>query len=564
MRESRIARLLTVVTAGAGMVALLARVPPMESFEDWVDVAAGRPLFGPLEHAGHLVSVEIGLLLVYLSGQLRRRRRRAWQLCTALLVVAVLVNVVRGPRPVSLAASGAALALLVTARGSFVAPSDPPTLFRLVRFVPAWLLVVLGFGLGSLWLERGQLEPAWTLGRSLVTVARGLAAEPGAYQYGHARFARFFGDALPLLGLAGAVGVLFLAFHPLVQRPEHSAGDWARARRLVETWGSDTLSFFALRRDKSFFFASDGGAFIAYGYFGGYALASGDPIGAPASIPLVVAEFVAMCRERGWGIAFLAVREESLSLYGSHGLHSAYLGDEAVLDCRRFDLALPALRKVRQPVHKLVRDGYRFEWTDESEASPETLARLRAISAAQHPGHEHGFTMALDAPISGRERGLVLAIARNPQGVAEAFLRLAPCFGGRPGLSLDLMRRAREAPNGITEFLIAQTAAAAEARGIERLSLNFAAYGRFMEPDLRLTPGERLLRWLVSKTDWLFQTRSLWSFNQKFQPEWLPRSLVFEGPLTFPRVALYYIIAEGFVRIPGVGPLLVAQPANRG
>jgi lysylphosphatidylglycerol synthetase-like protein (DUF2156 family) len=126
------------------------------------------------------------------------------------------------------------------------------------------------------------------------------------------------------------------------------------------------------------------------------------------------------------------------------------------------------------------------------------------------------------------------------------------------------MRRAPEAPNGITEFLIAQSAIYARERGIERLSLNFAAYGRFLEPDLPLTLVERVLRFLVLKTDWLFQTRSLWSFNRKFQCDWLPRSLVYEGSLTFPLVALFYIIAEGFVRIPGFGRLLVAQPANQG
>ena len=74
---------------------------------------------------------------------------------------------------------------------------------------------------------------------------------------------------------------------------------------------------------------------------------------------------------------------------------------------------------------------------------------------------------------------------------------------------------------------------------------------------------ERLLRFFVLKTDPLFQTRSLWSFNRKFHPTWLPRSLVYETRASFPRVALFYVIAEGFVRLPGFGALLVAQPADR-
>jgi lysyl-tRNA synthetase class 2 len=558
LRDTRLAHLLTALTALAGMVALFARVPP---FEAWL--AEGGPPLGALERLGHLASVLIGLFLLYLSGQLRRRRRRAWQLALALLAAAAVTNLLRGPRWASLAATATPLFLLALARRSFAAPSDPPTLFRLLRFVPAWAGAVLCFGVGSLWLERDHLDPPWTLGGSLQTVASGLVGRPGAYTYEHRRFARFFRSALPLLGVAGAAGALWLAFRPLVQRPSHSPDDWARARRLVETWGTDTLAFFALRRDKSFFYSSDGEAFVAYGYFGGYALASGDPIGAPASIPRVIAEFVEMCRQRGWGLAFLAVREETLPLYLAHGLHSTYLGDEAILDCGRFDLTAPGMRKVRLPVHKLLRNGYSFEWMGEDAAGAETLARLREISARHHPGHEHGFTMALGAPLSGETPGLTLAIARNPRGEPEGFLRFVPCFGEHPGLSLDLMRRLPEAPNGITEFLIAEAAQHARERGIERLSLNFAAYGRLLEPGLPLGPVERILRFLVLKTDPLFQTRSLWTFNRKFHPDWLPRSLVYERAAAFPRVALFYVIAEGFVRIPIFGPLLVAQPADR-
>ena len=49
-------------------------------------------------------------------------------------------------------------------------------------------------------------------------------------------------------------------------------------------YGSDTLAYFALRDDKSFFFSSDGQVLIAYTYLGGFALVSGDPIGRPSSI----------------------------------------------------------------------------------------------------------------------------------------------------------------------------------------------------------------------------------------------------------------------------------------
>lgn len=560
MRRPEPATYTVVLAASAGLAMLLSAAPGFESRL----VAADHVVGALAHHLGHLGSVIAGLFLLHLAGQLHRRRRRAWQLTVGLLVLALVAHASREP-DWRLVVPSLPLVLLLLARRHFTAPSDPPTLFRLVAFAPLWAFVVLGFGVGSLWLERAHLDPPFSARRSLSTVARALVGMEGAYRYEQPHFHRVFDDTMRVLSLAGAGAALWLACRPVVQRPSHSPDDWARARRLVEGWGGDTLAYFALRRDKSFFYGSGGQVLIAYGWFAGYALASGDPIGPPAAIPVAIAEFVAMCRSRGWGIAFLAVREDALPLYQAQGLASSYLGDEAILDCKRFHLEGPAMRPVRLPVNKLRKRGYRFEWIDESEADAATLHRLQEIATGHRRGeHEHGFTMALGEPVDGTHPGLKLAIARDPAGRAEGFLRFVPCQAGEPGVSLDLMRRDPSAPNGITEFLIAESAFAAREHGISRLSLNFAAYGRLLEGGLPMTWTERALRAFVLKTDPLFQTRSLWSFNRKFGPDWLPRALVYETTATFPRVALSYVIAEGFVRIPGLGPLLVAQPADRG
>ena len=45
-----------------------------------------------------------------------------------------------------------------------------------------------------------------------------------------------------------------------------------------------------------------------------------------------------MCAERAWTPALLAAREASMPLYASRGFSAFYLGDEAIIDCRRFSL----------------------------------------------------------------------------------------------------------------------------------------------------------------------------------------------------------------------------------
>jgi lysylphosphatidylglycerol synthetase-like protein (DUF2156 family) len=119
------------------------------------------------------------------------------------------------------------------------------------------------------------------------------------------------------------------------------------------------------------------------------------------------------------------------------------------------------------------------------------------------------------------------------------------------------MRHDPQAPNGMTEFLIASSAAALGERGVTRLSMNFAMWGRLFDDDVPFTPAQRAARWAVGVLNPFFQVRSLHDFNAKFDPQWLPRVLAYRHPQDLPRVGLCYAGAEGFLALPGIGPLLV-------
>jgi lysyl-tRNA synthetase class 2 len=116
-------------------------------------------------------------------------------------------------------------------------------------------------------------------------------------------------------------------------------------------------------------------------------------------------------------------------------------------------------------------------------------------------------------------------------------------------MSLSFMRRDRDTPNGLMEFLVAEAVELLRDRGVEELSLNFAAFGRLLErPSGRV---ERLLGRLVVLGSRYFQMESLYRFNAKFNPRWEPRYLVYERLLGLPRVGLAAMWAEG--QLPRVG-----------
>ena len=69
-------------------------------------------------------------------------------------------------------------------------------------------------------------------------------------------------------------------------------------------------------------------------------------------------EFLAFCAERGWRVAFFAVREADAELYRARGMHAIYLGDEAILRCDEFSLDGAGMKAVRAAV-KHVEQGPR-------------------------------------------------------------------------------------------------------------------------------------------------------------------------------------------------------------
>jgi lysyl-tRNA synthetase, class II len=149
--------------------------------------------------------------------------------------------------------------------------------------------------------------------------------------------------------------------------------------------------------------------------------------------------------------------------------------------------------------------------------------------------------MALDGLMTGRDADCVVVIARDADGRVGpvAFQRYVPSKAGT-ALSLDAMRRAPGAPNGINERMIVDAVEWARANDAAELSLNFAAFRKLMEAGPDLTRTERHLSFNV-------QVESLVKFNSKFRPRWAPRYLVYRSAADLPAILTAILSAEGYL-----------------
>jgi lysyl-tRNA synthetase, class II len=501
--------------------------------------------------AGLIISVAIGLGILGIARGLSRGKRRAWGIGVVLFGLAALVHLFRGPDPLAVVLSAGMMFALIWFRDDFRAHSDPGSLQQAVVFVPVYLVFVFLFTTITLFAERGHITPDLTFWGNVETTIKGLAGFAGPYTYERQVFHDFFETGLLVLGIIGLLTLLYLVLRTFVQADPPTPERRARAEEIVHKWGTDTLDYFALRRDKNYFFAADGESLIAYLYVRGTAMVAADPIGPPGNEARTLDEFLAFCAERGWRVAFFAVREADTPLYRERGMHAIYLGDEAILRLDTFTLDGAERKAVRSAVRH-VEKGHTFELIAESEASPELVAELNEISEEWRKGApERGFTMELGEDVEGTDGDFVLAIARD-RGTerVEGFLRFVPVFGPEPGYSLDLMRRRLNSANGMTEFLIARAAQTLGARGFKRLSLNFAAWGRLLDSAEDAGLSGRLQRLMAKGLNPFFQIQSLRDFNAKFGPEWVPRSVVIDDTSDLPRIAMLYASVEGFLEVP--------------
>jgi len=554
---------LSWLTAIVGLLSFVPTVPII----DW-SFGIDDLLTRPGRATTYVISVVIGAALIAVARQLYLGKRRAWVLAVGLLACATVVHLLKGPDPIPILVDLALLFAFVWFRNDFVARGDPGSLLDAIVFVPLYLAGVGLFGFVSLLTQVHHMQPRLGVGGALKEIYGGMIGLDGPYRYERRLFAEFFGDALLALGIVGLAILLYLLLRTFAQRTPEDPEARERAREIVRRWGSDTLAYFALRHDKSYFFSSDGRSLIAYAYVRGHAMVAADPIGPPQDTGRTIDEFLEFCRERGWSVAFLAVRESDEDLYRERGMHVLYLGDEAILHCDGFSLEGRRMKAVREAVNRVGRD-HSFELLHEDQATPELVAQLNEISELWRRGEEErGFTMELGEDVEGVNPDFRIALARDRSGQPVGFLRFVPAYDdASPGYSLDLMRRRPDSANGLTEFLIANAAVALGQEGVKRLSLNFAAWGRLLDSAGDAGFWGRVERRVARGLNPFFQIQSLRDFNQKFEPEWLPRSMVIDDLGNLPKVALLYASVEGFLKLPVVGRLLVPpvrQAAARG
>jgi len=482
----------------------------------------------------HALSLPAGAALLLVAPYLAKRRRRALQTAVALMIVLGLFDLLKGLDFEETILTWGVAVVLILSRDAFTVRHDPNTLRSAVWRVPVLALIGLAIAMVAIWT--GSHASFGTVATETFDLLR--------YQPGPIHFHHHIPIGIHMLELGTLLVIAYVIFRPLtVPRTPPSPAARQVASDLVRAHGADTLAFFKLRADGHYIFGEDRRAFVAYAIQNGVLLLAGDPVGPRDALPGLLQQVREFADARGLKLGALGASEQLCPLYEELGLRAIYMGDEAVVELGRFSLEGRPIRKVRQSVTRLSKAGYQAELHELRGLDQETIEQAEEVVELGRQGApERGFSMAMESLRGEHDHETLVVLARDEEGAIRGVLHFVPCYG-RPAVSLSFMRRDPATPNGMTEFLVVRAIELLRERGLEELSLNFAAFAKWMHsPEKRL---ERLLGKLIALGNPFFQIESLYRFNAKFFPRWEPRFLVYEGTFGLPRAGIAAMWAEG-------------------
>lgn len=508
-------------------------------------------------------SLAWAFVLALLAAALSARKRVAWWLLVANLFIAAGFNAARlfsgradalqiVSGSVGLMLHAAAIVVLLLAYREFWAKVRHGALFKSAAvLITGWAIAIL-VSWGLIEIFPGTVERPQRLPYVVNRVVGFALAEPGFFGGNPDVVLKMLFGLLGALALMSAAIVLFLSQHA---DNAQTGQDESAIRGLLELYGqNDSLGYFATRRDKSVVFAPNGRAAITYRVEVGVCLASGDPVGDPRAWPQAINAWLQNCEIYGWAPGVMGASSQGAQAFRDAGLNALELGDEAILRVSDFRLSGPDMRAVRQAVTRARRSGLSVRFRRHGDLGADEMAQVvQRADAWRDTESERGFSMALGRLGDSADADCLLVEAVQRSGQSDqvvAMLSLVPW--GHSGVSLDLMRRSPQSPNGSIELMVSELALQAEDVGVSRISLNFAMFRAAFEQGAQLGAGPvaRLWRRLLMFFSRWWQLETLYRSNMKYQPDWVPRYACYEDARLIPRVGVASVIAEGFLVLP--------------
>jgi lysylphosphatidylglycerol synthetase-like protein (DUF2156 family)/membrane protein DedA with SNARE-associated domain len=401
-----------------------------------------------------------GVALLQVTRNLARRKELAWWIAIIALSFSLLLHVTSGFDVQNSVVALVLLSYLIYFRRRFYTRTDPASLRKGLLVTPLLLLMVFFYGVTGFGATSNQFK--WSSHATPVTEAiRGgiLIVKPEVVPT--TRYASLFLGSLQVAGWIARFYILVLILRPFITRDRLEAPK-DDIERIFKQHGNESLSAFAIQRDKHHILVAKGQGLVGYATQGSIALACGDPIASEQLFSTATNDYIVHCERHSLMPCIYFASGDRLAFYHGLKFQSAPVSEEAIVNLLPLTLTSPIAEL--GIVHLYDRSKGSDPLIDEQlEEVTQDWLELRHM-------REMGFT-AGHFSLEELARGPVFVLGNRYR--IEAFSAWLP-YKGRKAAVLDILRQRRHAPPEIVRAFVAESLRLLKEGGFEEASLTSA------------------------------------------------------------------------------------------
>ncbi len=286
------------------------------------------------------------------------------------------------------------------------------------------------------------------------------------------------------------------------ESPDHKL-----AKKILEEYGQNSLEYFKLGKDKSFYFSKTNKSFIAYRVFGRGVVVLGDPVGPYQEIEPIISSFHQLCKNKNQSICFFQTSALFIDTYKKLGFHVTSIGNEGLVNLPSFNLNI----NLREKMRELDALRYKVRYY-KNPNDKQLLEKLRKVSNDWLSRGQKEKTFSLGSFSEDYIKTTTVMTVEDMVGNVVAFINLIPSYK-KNDMAIDLMRDSSTAPEGTIEYLLTHTILFFRELAYQRLSFGLVPIASSQN---KSNLEEAVTKTVLAKMSFLFNDLSLKAVKEKF------------------------------------------------
>lgn len=483
-----------------------------------------------------------GIVLIVLSSYLLRGFRNAWLATIYITLVSFVGNLTKAFDFEEAFLCLALIGLLIYTRKNYRLRTDQRVTPTVKAYLIAGLLFILSYGIiGYYLIDKRHFGVDLNLGQSIVSLFSTLLFIP--LETPKTAFATWFEDSINILGVSYMAILLLILVRPLRHRNRSHSEEIEEAKALLEKYGNSQLDYFKIYPDKNLYWTEDRQAFVSFKIAYDYAVVLETPVCAsPDLLPDLIDSFDTYCEKNGLKTIYYRIDESCLPYFEQLKKKSIFIGQEGIADVTSFSLEGRSRRPIRNALNKTRDNGYTCHVV-EPPIKEGLLQKMKAVSMEWlelFHKKESAFSQGVWNPEEIKQQ-VVFLVEDNEEKVV-AFANLVPDYAKGEG-TYDLIRKTKDAPNGVLDVLVVNMIEYMKAKGLQSLNLGLAPLsGMDKARDLK----EKSVKFAYSNIKVLEHYKGLRFFKEKYADDWKSKYMIYncdydliQSPMVIAKVSKY-------------------------